>query len=129
MGGQDPNDADSWITVNYMTPFYGLTQGDSPKEGYGTYLQNQSAYGMWYSQPDIDTTVICLFINGDPEFGYWIGCVPEPEALYTVPAMGSAETVVVNENEGSSYGGATKLPVANINRNNEKINESPTFFN
>ena len=129
MGGQDPNDADSWITVNYMTPFYGLTSGDAPKEGYGTYLQNQSAYGMWYSQPDIDTTVICLFINGDPEYGFWIGCVPEPEALYTVPAMGSAETVVVNENEGNSYGGATKLPVANINKNNEKINESPTFFN
>ena len=129
MGGQDPNDADSWITVNYMTPFYGLTQGDAPKEGYGTYLQNQSAYGMWFAQPDIDTTVICLFINGDPEYGYWIGCVPEPEALYTVPAMGSAETVVVNANEGSSYGGATKLPVANINKNNQAINESPTFFN
>lgn len=129
MGGQDPNDADSWITVNYMTPFYGLTQGDAPKEGYGTYLQNQSAYGMWFAQPDIDTTVICLFINGDPEYGYWIGCVPEPEALYTVPAMGSAETVVVNENEGNSYGGATKLPVANINKNNQSINESPTFFN
>jgi hypothetical protein len=129
MGGQDPNDADSWITVNYMTPFYGLTQGDAPKEGYGTYLQNQSAYGMWFAQPDIDTTVICLFINGDPEYGYWIGCVPEPEALYTVPAMGSAETVVVNQNEGNSYGGATKLPVANINKNNQAINESPTFFN
>ena len=129
MGGQDPNDADSWITVNYMTPFYGLTQCDAPKEGFGTYLQNSSAYGMWFAQPDINTTVICMFINGDPEYGYWIGCVPEPEALYTVPAMGSAETVIVNENEGSSYGGATKLPVANINKNNEKINESPTFFN
>jgi hypothetical protein len=128
-GGQDPDDADSWLTVNYMTPFYGLTQGDSPKEGYGTYLQNQSAYGMWYSPPDIDTTVICIFINGDPEYGYWIGCVPEPEALYTVPALGSAETVVVNQNEGNSYGGATKLPVSNINKNNQKLNESPTFFN
>jgi len=129
MGGVDPNDADTWITVNYMTPFYGLTQGDAPKEGYGTYLQNQSAYGMWFAQPDIDTTVICVFINGDPEYGYWIGCVPEPEALYTVPAMGSAETVVLNTNEGNSYGGATKLPVANINKNNQAINESPTFFN
>lgn len=127
-GGQDPEDSDSWASVNYMTPFYGLTQGDAPKEGYGTYLQNQSAYGMWYSPPDIGTTVICLFINGDPEYGYWIGCVPEPEALYTVPALGSAETVVVNENEGNSYGGATKLPVANINKNNEAINESATFF-
>ncbi len=128
-GGQDPDDAESWITVNYMTPFYGLTQGDSPKEGYGTYLQNQSSYGMWYSPPDIGTTVVCLFINGDPEYGYWIGCVPEPEALYTVPALGAAETVIVNENEGKSYGGATKLPVANINKNNQAINESATFFN
>ena len=129
MGGQDPNDSNSWITVNYMTPFYGLTQGDAPKEGYGTYLKNQSAYGMWFAQPDVGTTVICLFINGDPEYGYWIGCVPEPEALYTVPALGSAETVVVNQSEANSYGGAKKLPVANINKNNEKINESPTFYN
>ena len=129
MSGQDPDDAINWSTVNYMTPFYGLTQGNAPKEGYGTYLQNPSSYGMWNSPPDIGTTVICIFINGDTNYGYWIGCVPEPEALYTVPALGSAETVVVNENEGASYGGAKKLPVANINKNNEKINESPTFYN
>ena len=129
IGGQDPDDADSWVTVNYMTPFYGHTSNEAPKEGYGTYLQNASAYGMWTSPPDIGTTVICVFINGDPEYGYWIGCVPEPEALYTVPAMGSAETVILNASEGESYGGAKKLPVSNINANNEKINESPTFFN
>ena len=129
LGGEDPNDAESWVTVSYMTPFYGLTQGDAPKEGYGSYLKNQSAYGMWYSPPDVGTTVICIFINGDPEYGYWIGCDPKPEALYTVPALGAAETVVVNENEGNSYGGATKLPVANINKNNQQINENPTFFN
>jgi hypothetical protein len=129
MGGQDPNDADSWVSVNYMTPFYGHTSNEAPKEGYGTYLQNPTAYGMWTSPPDVGTTVICLFINGDPEYGYWIGCVPEPEALFTVPALGSAETVVTNSDEANSYGGATKLPVTNINSNNEKINESPTFFN
>ena len=128
IGGQDPDDADSWVSVNYMTPFYGLTENNAPKEGYGTYLQNSSAYGMWNSPPDIGTTVICLFINGDPEYGYWIGCVPEPEALFTVPALGSTETVILNAIEGQSYGGATKLPVSNINSNNEKINESPTFF-
>lgn len=129
MGGQDPDDADSWVSVNYMTPFYGHTSNEAPKEGYGTYLQNPTAYGMWTSPPDVGTTVICLFINGDPEYGYWIGCVPEPEALFTVPALGSAETVVTNSDEANSYGGATKLPVTNINSNNEKINESPTFFN
>jgi hypothetical protein len=129
MSGQDPDDSNSWATVNYMTPFYGLTAGDAPKTGYGTYLQNPSSYGMWNSPPDIGTTVICLFINGDTNYGYWIGCVPEPEALYMVPAIGAAETVVVNGGEADSYGGATKLPVSNINTNNPEIDNSSEFFN
>jgi len=129
MSGQDPEDANSWVTVNYMTPFYGVTQGDAPKTGYGTYLNNPSSYGMWNSPPDVGTTVICIFINGDTNYGYWIGCVPKPEALYMVPAIGAAETVVTNEGEANSYGGATKLPVANINANNEEINNSSEFYN
>jgi hypothetical protein len=36
MSGQDPEDSNSWATVNYMTPFYGLTNGDAPNTGYGT---------------------------------------------------------------------------------------------
>jgi hypothetical protein len=129
MGGTDPDDANSWVTVNYMTPFYGLTEGTGDKTGYGTYKQNPISYGMWNSPPDIGTTVICVFINGDPNYGYWIGCVPQPEALYMVPANGSSETAVLNQNEANSYGGAKKLPVTNINSNNSKINNSPTFFN
>lgn len=128
MSGQNPEDSKSWATVNYMTPFYGLTTGDAPKTGFGTYLNNPTSYGMWNSPPDIGTTVICLFINGDPAYGYWIGCVPEPEALYMVPAIGSAETVVVNSGEANSYGGATKLPVSNINTNNPEIDNSPRFY-
>jgi hypothetical protein len=123
MGGTDPDDANSWVTVNYMTSFYGLTEGTGDKTGYGTYLQNPISYGVWSSPPDIGTTVICIFINGDPNYGYWIGCVPEPEALYMVPANGSTETAVLNANEANSYGGAKKLPVTNINTNNNAINE------
>jgi len=129
MGGTDPDDSNSWVTVNYMTPFYGLTEGTGDKTGYGTYKQNPISYGMWSSPPDVGTTVICVFINGDPNYGYWIGCVPEPEALSMVPANGSSETAVLNQNEANSYGGAKKLPVTNINSNNEKINNSPTFYN
>ena len=129
MGGTDPNDANSWVTVNYMTSFYGMTEGTGDKTGYGTYLQNPISYGVWNSPPDIGTTVICIFINGDPNYGYWIGCVPEPEALYMVPANGSTETAVLNPSEANSYGGAKKLPVTNINTNNDAINNSPAFYN
>jgi hypothetical protein len=127
--GRDPNDSTTWSTVNYMSPFYGATGGSGAKDNYGTYMENPSSYGMWNAPPDIGTTVICIFINGDPDYGYWIGCVPEPESLFMVPAIGSAETVIVNENEGNSYGGATKLPVSNINTNNSKIDNSPRFYN
>ena len=129
MGGTDPEDSNSWVTVSYMTPFYGVTEGSGDKTGYGTYLQNPISYGMWNSPPDIGTTVICIFINGDPNYGYWIGCVPQPEALFMVPANGSTETVVTNSSEANSYGGAKKLPVTNINTNNNAINDSPTFYN
>jgi hypothetical protein len=129
MGGTSPNDSNTWFTVNYMTPFYGATEGTGDKTGYGTYLQNPVSYGMWSSPPDIGTTVICIFINGDPNYGYWIGCVPEPETLWMVPANGSTETAVLNESEANSYGGAKKLPVTNINANNQKINDTPTFYN
>ena len=129
MGGTSPNDSNTWFTVNYMTPFYGATEGTGDKTGYGTYLQNPISYGMWSSPPDIGTTVICIFINGDPNYGYWIGCVPEPETLWMVPANGSSETAVLNESEANSYGGAKKLPVTNINANNQKINDTPAFFN
>lgn len=128
MGGSDPDDANTWVTVNYMSPFFGATQGSGEKTGYGTYLQNPSSYGVWNSPPDLGSTVICIFINGDPNYGYWIGCVPEPETLYMVPAIGASETVVLNDGESGAYGGATRLPVTNINANNDKIDQSLEFW-
>jgi hypothetical protein len=128
MGGPNPDIDSSWVTVNYMSPFFGATQGTGAKTGYGTYLQNPSSYGMWNSPPDIGSIVICVFINGDPNYGYWIGCVPQPETLYMVPAIGASETVVLNDGESNAYGGATRLPVANINANNSKVDKSLEFW-
>jgi len=127
MGGKNPEDAGSWLTVNYMSPFFGFTGGSPPNTGWGGYVENSASYGMWTSPPDIGTTVICIFVNGDLNYGYWIGCVPEPEKLYMVPAIGGAEDIVANQGE-TGYGGATRLPVSNINNNNNKINDSEVFF-
>lgn len=128
MGGSDPDDSNTWVTVNYMSPFFGATPGSGEKTGYGSYVQNASSYGMWNSPPDLGSKVICIFINGDPNYGYWIGCVPEPETLFMVPAIGASETVVLNEGESGAYGGATRLPVTNINANNDKIDQSVDFW-
>lgn len=125
---RSPDDRDSWVTVNYMSPFYGLTQGNAPNTGWGSYEANPSSYGMWVPAPDIGTTVVCIFINGDPNFGFWIGCVPEPEALHMVPAIGSAEDVTLNPAEARSYGGASRAPVTNINNANEAIANTADYL-
>jgi hypothetical protein len=133
MGGTNPDDDSSWVTVNYMSPFYGTTEGSGPKNDYGSYLTNPVSYGMWNSPPDIGTTVICIFVNGDPNYGYWIGCAPDPAALHMVPAIGAnfsdqKEQVILNSGEANSYGGATRLPVTNMNTNNEGLTEKPDFI-
>ena len=129
IGGDDPDNSDSWITVGYMSPFFGLTQAQGATTGFGNYEKNPASYGMWTSPPDIGTTVICIFINGDSNYGYYIGCVPEAESLYMVPAIGGSENIVANQGEASSYGGASSLPVTNINTNNKGISDSADFLN
>ena len=128
MSGNDPNSSSNWVTVNYMTPFFGSTQASAQKTGSGEYIRNPSSYGLWNSPPDIGSTVICIFINGDPNFGFYIGCVPDPNALHMVPAIGGAENVILNSGEASSLGGATRLPVTNLNSNNENDSTSNNFL-
>jgi len=129
LNGQDQDNADSWITVGQLPNFYGYTQPRAGKEkdDFGTYERNPHSYGAWQSPPEIGTVVICMFVNGDPNFGYYIGCVPNPDALQMVPAIGATSNVVLNNTEASSYGGATRLPVTNINPNNPKSND-PDYF-
>ena len=127
-GSPNPDDCNSWTTVSYMSPFYGVTKPSGPQTGYGTYVQNPHSYGVWNSPPDIGTTVICIFINGDMNYGFWIGCVPEPEALTMVPALGGVETVVPNAGEAKSLGGSTLLPVTNMNTDNASIANSADYI-
>jgi len=129
LGDEDSNNTEAWVTVSYMTPFYGFVTPKAPSEGFGDYKTNPSSYGMWYSPPDLGSTVICIFVNGDPNYGYWIGCVPKPEALHMVPAIGATENIIANtEGEAQGYGGATRLPVNNINTNNGSISDTSDFL-
>ena len=128
-GSTNPDDSKSWTTVGYMSPFFGVTQATGGTSDNGSYLQNPSSYGMWFSPPDVGTSVVCIFINGDINYGYWIGCLPKPEQLQMVPAIGSFGNVITNSGEAQSYGGATVLPVTNINTNNSSITDSDQFLN
>lgn len=122
MGKSDSDDGNSWVTVSYMSPFFGATSpaaGDA--SGHGSYVNNPHAYGFWATPPDIGTRVVCIFINGDANFGYYIGCIPESGYNHMVPAIGSSTNITANGSEAESYGGAKRLPVSEVNKGNSKL--------
>lgn len=126
LGGKDPNDEKNWTPVLYMSPFFGLTNGGAGNTDYGNYKYNPTSYGVWHSPPDVGTLVVCLFINGDPNFGFYIGSIPNAESLRMVPAIGANfsdidEQVIFDKTEANSYGGASRLPVTNMNNNNKAV--------
>jgi len=125
---KNSNDVKNWLWVNKLSTFFGQTEGISADDDYGQYAGNPSSYGQWNSPPDKGTLVICIFVNGDPNYGYYIGAAPSPETLSMVPAIGSSENVTLNEGEAQSYGGAPRLPTTNLNVNNKDIADSPTYL-
>ncbi len=129
-GAVDPDSAGNWVTVQYLSTFFG-TIGSSSGEGaedYGSYKNNPTSYGQWQAPPDIGTKVVCIFVNGDLNAGYYIGAIPEPEALQMVPAIGASDKVTLNQGEADGFGGATRLPVTNLNTNNKDKADSNQFL-
>jgi hypothetical protein len=132
-GATDPNDSSSWVTVSYLSPFYGFLPGDySPNNtnnsSYGTFLENPHSYGFWATSPDIGSEVVCLFLYGKKDFGYYIGCIPQPGVTTMVPAIGSTNDVIMEEAEASKFGGATSLPTVEMNIQNNQLYNTPTFY-
>lgn len=125
LNNADQDNPAYWTPVSYMTPFFGYTQNTSTPDGEGKYKTNTHSYGFWAPPPDIGTEVICIFVNGDINFGYYIGCIPKPGLTHMVPAVGASAKVVPNEGESDSYGGATELPVTEYNdANKDKTKKS-----
>lgn len=121
------DNASSWVSVNYMSPFFGYTTTTSNKSDDGKFVGNPNSYGMWMTPPDIGTEVLCVFLNGDPSQGYYIGCLPNPGVSHMVPAIGSSSSLILNEGEATSYGGAKSLPVSEINNANPAHSENPNL--
>lgn len=119
--GTDPDNSDNWVPVFYLSSFYGRTQGAGGQDDTGSFLQNPISYGEWHSPPDIGTEVLCIFANGDMDFGFCLGAIPDPESMYMLPAIGATDKIIPNEGEAPNYGGAKRLPVSNINDNNPGV--------
>jgi Type VI secretion system/phage-baseplate injector OB domain len=107
--------------VKYMSPFYGVTKlGDIAKDP-NNYNNTQQSYGMWMVPPDVGTTVVIIFIDGDPKRGYWIGCVQDDAMNFMVPGIAATQTVVETE-ATDSQGRIGRVPTGEYNK---LLNTSP----
>jgi hypothetical protein len=128
--GPDKNDKSLWRTVKYLSPFYGNTQQYGTSQGDGSYVGNKHSYGMWFTTPDIGAKVLCFFASGDPDQGYYIGCIPEPGLAHMVPAIAATSKFKVDSStgQGQFFSKSKRLPTTEINDLNQSIDEDPRFF-
>lgn len=132
-GGPDPEDAKQWLTVKYMSPYAGIAvkgydiYNGGPKTGPGDFLSNPHSYGFWATSPDLGTRVICIFINGDPQDGYYIGAAPYIGLTHMMPGIAASSRVVPNQKEADLYGGADRLPVIEVNYSNPELRQSESI--
>ena len=131
--GNNPEDKSLWRTVSYIPPFYGITPNNNATTtaGPGNFKGNPQSYGMWFTPPDVGVSVICFFVAGDPNQGYYLGCVPDPGANHMLPAIGASTNYVAqNTTQNSLIAGANarQLPVVEANFYNSSVDKNPRFF-
>jgi putative chitinase len=119
LGGKS-DDPSSWRTVSYASPFYGTTfQPDNVQNN--KFSDVSHSYGMWAVVPDIGNQVICTFIAGDPNRGFWFACINPNLSHHMVPAMGTGGSVDNNLTTAGlkeKYDPNTSIwPVAEFNEN------------
>lgn len=107
LGSGDENNPNNWRTVNYASPFLGSTTQEPAGEVKAADRTNSFAkvrhtYGMWFNVPDLDNLVLCTFVAGDPNRGYWFACIPNQLGHHMVPAVSSSTDIDVNTIADSS---------------------------
>lgn len=129
LGTANQDNPANWTVVRYLSPFFGYTTNTGNPQAYGDYVGNPNSYGFWATPPDIGTEVLCVFLNGDPNEGFYIGSIPKPGMNHMTPGIAASESIIPNKGEAESYGGATKLPVSEINTANSKQSNNPSLTN
>ena len=96
------------VTVQYMTPFAGVTPIDATTTK-DDFQGTQKSYGMWMVPPSPGTKVLVMFAEGNIARGYWIGCIQDTYQNWMTPDPWA----------GSEYNNVDttkKLPVGEYNK-------------
>jgi hypothetical protein len=131
LGGLDQDDSKNWRTVSYSSPYLGHTNASVSGNTSNEYGATKESYGFWMTPPDVGIQVICIFASGDPNRGYYIGCIPDAAANHMVPAMaGSPKTKVssLTPEQLRQSNGAQFLPVVEFNQSELDKMTNPDIY-
>jgi putative chitinase len=116
------NQSETYI-VRYLSPFYGVTSLRFEGTNSGDFNDVQKSYGMWMVPPDVGTRIMVIFIDGDPNQGYWFGCVQDMYQNHMVPGIAASKQTVLTKEQERKYG-TDVLPVAEFNKQTQGL-ENP----
>lgn len=88
--GMPEKEERGWVTATYCSPFAGSTNYDRVERSGETEsdpANSQTSYGFWMVPPDINNTVVVMFINGDPNKPIWVGCLYQQKLNHMVPGV------------------------------------------
>ena len=109
-GSGNTDSATQTIDVSYSSPFLGTTSRDYVSADPDNYNNTQKSYGMWMVPPDVGSTVLVIFVNGDITRGYWIGGVLNDSFMnFMIPGIAATQQAI-----GSTQN--QRLPVAEYNK-------------
>ena len=111
------------VVCRYMTPFWGTkTPAYMSKDNANSYEGSQHTYGMWMVPPDIGTRVMVIFVEGDANQAFWMGCIPEPLLNHMTPGIGASTNTGVasaggdfDQSKQQLYG-TDQLPAGEVNK-------------
>lgn len=122
--GSDPDDENGWVTASYCSPFAGASDYEAVKGGIGGEGRPENAqvsYGFWAVPPDINNSVIIMFINGDPSRAIWMGCLYQQKINRMVPGIPHGNTHGEADEAGGGPRSDERRPTTEHNRRTKAV--------
>ena len=114
--------------VRYLSPFSGGTSIRYEGNNSSDFNDVQKSYGMWMVPPDVGTTVMVIFIDGDRNQGFWLGCVSDAFQNHMIPGIAASRQVQMTDEQRRKYG-TDYLPVAEFHKKSKDLqNPNPERF-
>lgn len=110
--------------VKYLSPFAGNTSARYEGTNSSDFNDVQKSYGFWMVPPDVGTTVMVIFIGGDPNQGYWFGCVHDIFQNHMTPGIAASKKVAATSEQLDKYG-VDYLPVGEFHKRSRSNSDVP----